>query len=178
MKSPTDFAAEKRKLTAEIFEITGQKVSEDDPIVTAAFFYSAMLRDAAKEVVKAREAAKENMATLAAEACQAEAIRLRKNLSTFAESLKQSIQSFAREGPASGVTGKSVWGIVSALVVIAVCGVFVGSYCFPSDERITPAQRQQMQVGREFMTILPHLDKTTRQRIANALEEQKKLQSK
>jgi hypothetical protein len=46
LKSAPISEDEKRRLSVEIFELTGHKVDADDPLIAAAFFYSVLLRRA------------------------------------------------------------------------------------------------------------------------------------
>jgi len=47
-----DFVEERRRVTAEVFEATGKKCAEDDPIIIAALFQAHSVRAASREAVE------------------------------------------------------------------------------------------------------------------------------
>lgn len=46
-----DFIEERRRLTAEVFAVTGKKCAEDDPIIVAALFQAHSVREAGRDAV-------------------------------------------------------------------------------------------------------------------------------
>jgi hypothetical protein len=170
---------ERKRLTVEIFELTGKKVEPEDPIVTAAFFYSAKLRQAAKEInastERAHKALSAAVARSIAEASRHEATKIEVELSSFVDRLKKKLQASVTLGNEPEPSNWSVLTIACGLAIMGIAGVMVGAGAFGSPEqKITEAQLKQMRMGALFQEIIPTIDKPTQQKIITAMKKRAK----
>lgn len=79
-----------KELVDEIFRVTNRVVSEDDPVVTAAFFFSHKIRQAAQD--SAAQLEKSAGATLAsAAAAEAACVKMQKEQALFLERMSREL---------------------------------------------------------------------------------------
>lgn len=154
------FQSSDRKAVAEaIFSITGDKVAESDPVVTAALFYAHQVREAghsaAKEIIGASSAA-----VNAAKAVEAAAKRMeleREKLATELETRVLKCIRIAKSSPVehiSALTPVPAWCVFAALVTGAVLSLFVGAW----SGKFSWDHSQEAAIGRSFIRSLPTLD--------------------
>lgn len=169
-------AEERRRIAVDIFDITGQKVDLDDPVVTAALFYSAKMQQGANEIRKATEEAQRSVTMLAAssiaQATKIESEKIKSKLSHFAEGIKRDVLSAVDTDTSNPDRRRSIFATGVTLFLVACSGVAVGAYCFPAPSVLTPSQTKDLNMARELREVLPHLDNQTREKLISALEGQ------
>lgn len=186
-------------LVAEIFEVTGVAVDKYDPVVLCALFQSRTIRDASASLDKAvaglqdmaaemgnktTEAGKSLEAAVAAgfskanhtlslaasDAARNEFGKLQPQLAAFADNLKRKMLSGIETDSLPPADSKRV---IFGAAIVALFSLFVGATFFGRADPLTPAQRNALEVGQGFMHILPTLDKATKEKLMQALSNQK-----
>lgn len=149
-----------RKAIAEaIFSITGDKVAESDPVVTAALFYAHQVREAGRhasqEIIGASGAA-----VNAAKAVETAAKRMEIERDKLAQELETRVLKCIRiakgspVGPVSAFAFVPAWCVFAALVCGATLSLVVGAW----SGKFSWDLSQEAAIGRSFIRSLPTLD--------------------
>lgn len=185
-------AADRKALAAEYFKVTGDAVSENDPIVTGTLFFSHKLaesaataaqeireagRDAAKELreasrtiaLEAGEAvAQANQSTAAAEGTIAVLVEHRaQHLKAVEAQMLKCVKIVQKtQSSANGLSHVHIKYAVAGAIAggIALAGVF-----YFGVEKVSERERQAA-IGRAFSRALPTLEPKLRQQLLEHFE--------
>lgn len=191
---------ERRQIAVEIFDLTGQKLDPDDPVVTAAYFYSSKMRQSAAAIDVSAEKARQSfvdslaelrkvseevqrsipgiaaqaVATSAATATQQEMTKIKGNLTLFVEGLKKKLQSASMLSIADSTEETQP---SNSRVLGMASALLVMTVCGAivgarayGQPDLTPKQIRELQYGRMLVDTLPHLDKGTKAKLFAAME--------
>lgn len=152
-------SSERKAVAEAIFSITGDKVAESDPVVTAALFYAHQVREAghnaSQEIIGASGAA-----VNAAKAVEAAAKRMELERDKLAHELETRVLKCVRiargspVGPISALTLVPAWYMFASLVCGATLSLFVGAW----SGKFSWDHSQEAAIGRSFIRSLPTLD--------------------
>lgn len=173
-------------LLDEIFALTGQKVTADDPVVVAALFYSAILTQAAEKVTEELVAATKvereacasvgrraeeiyNRAQVVAKAAvKAESEQTKLGLTAHVNELldkaRQSLHGYQHDRTSQ----RTLWLAFGAGVVLATV---VGATYISRVERENIAMHKDAALGRSIARVIPALDQPTKEKLLKLLED-------
>lgn len=176
-----------KRLVTEIFEATGHKVEQDDPLVIAALFNASLIREAGAQVAtEFREALQEELVRVQTLSVELEAavnkmvvfradpgqhkLMADSVAKLVAEMIKAETKSTIRIAWTSKILA---WNAIPLSFILAI-GLFAGAVFGPKfvpslRYKVTAEERQQMQVGKRLQEVFPNLDKDTKEKVGKAL---------
>lgn len=159
-----EFDAEKHKLTVEIFELTGQKVSVDDPIVTAAFFYSGKMRQAAAECDSASKMAHQRITRATAEVSDAGIAKLKTDFYRISREVLEQVRTEATTANPNAMTIRATvaTAFMMAIGIGALAGAMVTAMYLEKNPPLPASIPKEAAIGRALLRALPELDKSTK----------------
>lgn len=182
---------EKRRLCVEIFELTGQKVDAEDPIIVAALFYSEKLRrvsldhqlainsvllqaeealeNTAQAAVKlveqasrrSADSAKVEVTTLAKKAIADELPGLRLSMERLVKSMIEKLSN----GRHSSAPTLSAGMLTGCAALIAAAGVAAGVLWANPTKVVSADDAKALAIGRATLAIYSSLDAPARERL-------------
>jgi hypothetical protein len=188
--------ADQQRLTELVFAITGDKLPKDDPLVVAALYYAATLREAAKDaatmIISAGEIERGELARIAVEISDdganarlavEEAKRLLRSASTAQQALADSFENrmtktlretaklqAKQDGQGMVSLVHALLGALAALLSGAVLFAFgTAAVCGYSFSWVNDAS-----VGRAFLRSLPTMDPRLRQKLIDHVKHSQK----
>lgn len=191
--------ADTKSLVGEIFQLTGQKVEVDDPIVVAALIHSQLIRRAGQdamtaiqaavtqslsdlgEAVKAERQAAADIGRATAEAYtqiiaaaraagEAEVPKMHTQFVNIAQDVLQQVRKEASASAPYGWKIKVSMGIAGLVLLGGLAGGIVGAAWFGKGTAPTVEQSKQIEAGRDFLQVLPQLDPGTRDKLIRMIE--------
>jgi len=193
-----DATTEIKSLVGEIFQLTGQKVEADDPIVVAALIHSQLIRragqdamtaiqsavdkalvdlteavkeerQAAAQISEATAAAYQQVVSAAKAATEIEAPKMQTQFVSIAQDVLKQVRDEA------GASAPAAWKIKVGLVLSGVvllgglAGGIIGAEWYGKG---APSQEQVKQIaaGKDFLQLLPQLDQATRDKLVHLIE--------
>lgn len=181
---------EQRRLCVEIFELTGHKVDVDDPLIAAAFFYSARLRATSEENRQAADAmlseVEQRFARTADQALGRIEAGFKRTLAAVTSEVRDAALSSQRVAPqialpsdrhqsttASRRTSESATKAAllsppaAAGIALTIAGTafVVGMLWAPA-----PAETKTQKVGQATLSIYSSLDESTKQKLNDELK--------
>ena len=189
---------EQKHLVGEIFNLTGQKVEVDDPIVVAALIHSQLIRragqDAMQSIQSAVDASIEQLAeavkaerqaaadigqattnaykqivAAANAASEAELPRIKTQLLQITHDALQEVRKEAAQAAPYGWKVKVAISLAGIVLLGALAGGIIGATWF-GHNKPTAEEEKQLAAGKDFLQVLPMLDKATKDRLIDLIQ--------
>lgn len=163
-----DFDKDAESVVLDIFKRTGKKIEADDPVVMVALIYSELLKrsaDYASSTV-AESVNKAMTHTVSLERSRQEKLLpgIKSQLQIYTNTLLAQIKRARNMEHESH--GLNIWVVI---LLCCLC-VAIGSNFFSGFAMVQRNEKYEA-VGRRLVEVLPDLDKTTREKILNAMRQ-------
>jgi len=154
--------ADIQQLLVDIYAATGDKITRDDPVVTAALVQAALIKQAGIQAAAAIGAAAK-----AVEQNELDALHAR-----FTEAATVTLEKVRQDGAlaAPGALRARTW---TAAAVVALCCAMLGlaaGYGVGAQQRLSDQEIRQLAAGKDFLTLLEKTDDATRARLADLVQ--------
>lgn len=191
-------SSELKELVGEIFQLTGQKVGFDDPIVVAALIHSQLIRraghdamtsiqsavdkvlvdlaeavkderKAAADISQATASAYQQVVIAAKAATESEGPKMQAQFISIAQDVLQQVKKEAGAAAPAGWKIKVGLALSSVVLLGGLAGVVIGSTWYGKPSKSLD-EVKQLAAGKDFLQILPQLDPPTREKLVRLIE--------
>lgn len=175
----TDSIEEQRhKVTVEVFDLTGKKMSPDDPATTAALFYSSLVRKATEELKQTgldlRSELRAAVEKQAAVAVNEELIKQKGRLTGYVEGMQRKLKDAASAVPpaAGSIQIRPLTAAIAVALAAAVSAL--GVVFIAPNGGLSASERTNIIYGNVLRKVYGTLDSKAQAKIDAALAEEAK----
>lgn len=191
--------SDSKSLVTEIFQMTGQKVELDDPIVVAALVHSQLIRraghdamtaiqsavdkilidlgeavrserQAASDIGRATAEAYTQIVSVARAATDAEVPKMHAQFVNIAQDVLQQVRKEASAAAPYGWKIKAALSAAGLVLLGGLAGGIIGASWFGKAAPPDVETSKRIEAGRDFIQALPQLDVATREKIVRQIQ--------